>query len=141
MKNAGPPPDFNQGGNFFVGILDRRLGDTNGYLGTIEWDVAWLDKVEWNVIGYSLMMSDGQRPIFQGPNAIHTSYNREYGNAMFMDAISKDGDTGGPVCTYFGNNPMIVAVTVAGRANPDGTLVHGGKPMVELVQKALREYP
>ena len=35
-KNAGPPNDNLQGGDFLVGVLDRRVGDVNGFLGTIE---------------------------------------------------------------------------------------------------------
>ena len=35
-KNAGPPNYFSQGEDFLVGILDRRVRDSNGYFGTVE---------------------------------------------------------------------------------------------------------
>ena len=139
---APAPNNVYYGGDLLVGVLDRRVGDTNGFLGTVLWNDAWLNQEIWNLIGYPNNMGNGNRPIFRGPCAVTQVFNVPIGLSMYMEAITSYGDSGGPVYSYFGTQPMIVGVHSSGSVNPPNiALVHSGTQLVQLVTTALLTYP
>jgi V8-like Glu-specific endopeptidase len=55
-------------GNFdyVVVVLDRRLGETTGWMGARGYDDDWDDLDAWSHMGYPSDLNSGQRPTWQG---------------------------------------------------------------------------
>ena len=49
-----------------VVVLDRRIGDITGWMGSRTYDDSWDGGNYWSHIGYPGDISGGSRPTFQG---------------------------------------------------------------------------
>jgi V8-like Glu-specific endopeptidase len=52
--------------DYVVVVLDRRLGETTGWIGARGYDDAWEELAVWSHMGYPEDVNSGQRPTWQG---------------------------------------------------------------------------
>jgi len=132
------PDDYS--GDWLVGVLDRYVDTTNGQFGQQLYDHRWTGDDSWNMIGYpNDFIPAGGVQVFQGPSAIQAVEDTPYGEVYKLDAVGKQGDSGGPIYGTFQGLPRLIGTTALAL---DFTVkVHGGLPMFGLIAKAIAEYP
>lgn len=140
-EGAPPPHDSSQGGDFLIGILDRRVGDEMGYFGMEEYSAIWNRDVSWYMIGYPNDIASGGRPVLQGAMSATTSASYQYSQRIQFDAWAVNGDSGGPIYGLWNGAPRVVAV-VSGPTNqgPAATIGTGGTTLYQLFEKAKAEW-
>ena len=57
-------------------VLDQRLGDLCGWMGTRGYDSSWNGLTDWDHIGYPGDLGGGTRPSFQGSISIDNTIGR-----------------------------------------------------------------
>jgi hypothetical protein len=146
--------------DYVVVVLDTRIGEATGWLGSAVYNTAWNNQRLWDFVGYSNDFSSGQEPVFQNGIPI-TSVSTPPGstppnNALLMNYVAWMGEfpeyeNGGPFFGWWSGavGPTVIGVqTVYERTYPPAphvTYDHeygcGGLPMVSLIQQALAAFP
>lgn len=96
--------------DYAVLVLDARLGDRFGWLGTKLYDSGWDGEYYWTSIGYSgdTGFSD---PIFQrGKSMDEDEWDVGSGRAMTTSADMMKGQSGSPMFAFWNGEPYVVAV-------------------------------
>lgn len=130
--------------DYVVCVLDRRLGDTVGWMGSRPYSTSWNGQAFWTHVGYPSDISGGTRPVFVGNGAIDSDFTRtvggrdSFGLRHRIDVIP--GQSGGP---YFGwwdgdAGPRVVGSQSAENwGGPGGpNTCGGGNPLPELISHA-----
>lgn len=122
-------------------VLDRRLGDVTGWMGSRSWSDSWDGGNYWSHIGYPGDLG-GQRPSFQSGIALDGSFwDREVHTRIFHRADVWPGQSGG---SFFGwwsgeTGPRLVADQSA--HNDDENIASGGAHMVNCIIRARNAHP
>lgn len=134
-------------------VLNRRIGEVTGWLGTRAYKSAWNGPAYWAHVGYPSDLASGFRPAFIGPEAMVSTFERTVGSRHSFGIKHKvdvmSGQSGGPFYGWWRgeSSPSVVSIQSAElwNASPSDPLgmntCGGGAPLVELVQTALRENP
>jgi hypothetical protein len=132
----------NKGGDWLVGVLDREIESTNGKFGQeLVYNSGWNGLDLWDGLGYPIDFDKhAEQQVYQGPMAVVTAMNGQYGELYYMEGVATTGSSGGPLYGIYKNLPQIIG-TIAGPVNQFGMVVHGGPQMFDLIAKALAEYP
>ena len=134
-------PEQDQGGDFLVGVLANDYDSTNGFFGLQVFDPAWQGLEMWYMNGYPSDLTNSEQQVWQGPGAVISVANVQYGQKYLLEAISQPGDSGAPVYGVFQNSPRLMGINSGGAADgSQTTIVHGGQPMFDLINRAKADY-
>jgi V8-like Glu-specific endopeptidase len=130
--------------DYVVCVLDRRLGDITGWMGSREYLSDWNGGSYWAHVGYPGDMGGGVRPSFHGDGIMDSTISESTsGRNSFRIMHQNDywgGQSGGPAFGWWDNEewPRVVAIYSAinwgmtGGPNANG----GGNPLPELINYA-----
>jgi V8-like Glu-specific endopeptidase len=128
--------------DYVVVVLNSRIGERAGYMGSRSWSDDWDDKPYWSHVGYPDDISSTQRPTFQNRIALDGSFwDREIHTRIFHKGDVFPGQSGGPFFAWWKNEFYPSVVSVQSGQSDDENSASGGADMVELIAKARREYP
>ena len=101
--------------DYAVLVLDQRLGDRFGWLGTKTYDSSWDGDNVWATMGYPGDIAGGVQPTFQrGKNLDEDEWDLGSGRAMTTSADAMPGQSGSPIFgTWADNIAYAVAVISA----------------------------
>ncbi len=141
VKVTGPTINRNEGQHdYVVVVLDRRIGDICGWMGTKSWTDSWDNDPYWAHVGYPGDLNSGNRPSFQNSIPMDGSFwDAERHTRIFHRGDVFPGQSGGPYFAWWSNGPHAVAVQ-SGQASDENS-ASGGSEMVDLVIRARNEYP
>lgn len=127
-------------GNFdyVVVVLDRRIGDTTGWMGARGYDDAWNTLDVWHHMGYPSDLNSGQRPTWQG------NFRMDGTDADAQSILHKadvfPGQSGGPVFGFWPGEPWPRAVAVQSWQDSTTNGASGSKSMRDLVVQARSDF-
>ena len=143
--------------DYAVVVLDQRLGDNIGWLGTRTYTTDWDNQSDWFNIGYPEDLGGGQIPFWQGQVSFEDADNPgifgQEGPGLYMNSetCSLDhGNSGGPFFAFWDQNADHPGWHIVSVASAEGTLdwtfdddnwASGGNPMVQLVSQAQSDFP
>jgi hypothetical protein len=139
----GQISDSDSDEDYAVVVLDRRLGDTYGWLGSRTYDSGWDDETSaWWSIGYPQdVNASGDVPCYQRDFYLN-ELGADYGSARLIRSQTFDnwpGQSGSPVFGFWGDGPYAVGV-VSGEGD-DYNYISGGSLLPSLVSQARSEHP
>jgi V8-like Glu-specific endopeptidase len=139
----GQISDSDSDEDYAVLVLDRRLGDTYGWLGSRTYDSGWDDETSaWRSIGYPQdVSSTGDVPCFQKDFYLN-ELGADYGSARLIRSQTFDnwpGQSGSPIFGFWDDGPYVVGV-VSGQGD-DYNYISGGSLLPSLVGRARNENP
>jgi V8-like Glu-specific endopeptidase len=127
-------------GNFdyVVVVLDRRLGETTGWMGARGYDDDWDDLAVWSHMGYPTDLNSGQRPTWQGGFLIDgTDADAQ---SILHKADVFPGQSGGPVFGFWEGDVGPRAVAVQSWQNTSNNGASGSMDMRDLVARARTDF-
>jgi V8-like Glu-specific endopeptidase len=141
--------------DYVVCVMDRRIGDELGWLGTRNYDDGWDGGNFWVHVGYPDDIGGAQEPVFEGGFSIANSWSPgffETGSGLDMETFTSltHGDSGGPIFGFWSDGPHVVGVVSAeGTLDPvitdpssrTANWVAGGNEMPDLVNQARSDHP
>lgn len=135
--------------DYVVCVLDSRLGDITGWMGSRGYSTQWDGGNYWAHVGYPGDLASGSRPAFVGYQAMDSTFTRtiggrdSFGIRHRIDVIP--GQSGGPYFGWWAGEPWprVVATQSAhqwgGASGPNTG--GGGNPLPELVNFARNAAP
>jgi V8-like Glu-specific endopeptidase len=160
VENPGTMSQRQIAFDYAVLVLRDPIGDTIGFAGTRDYEVAWNGKAFWGVIGYPQELTGGRRPVWQTNAAISSrqDFTTTVGGSELTGAVLghfndiTPGQSGGPIWGWLDGEdvPRVVGVvsTIGSTAvrQPDGTTANdnefgGGAAFVRLVNWARENRP
>ena len=131
---SGNEGDF----DYVVVVLDRRLGDTTGWMGARGYDDAWDDLAVWHHMGYPGDLNSGQRPTWQGDFKIDGT--DAAAQSLLHKADVFVGQSGGPVFGFWPGDLGPRAVAVQSWQNSTDNGASGSMAMRDLVALARTDF-
>lgn len=135
--------------DYVVCVLDRRLGDMTGWMGSRGYSTDWNGGAYWGHIGYPFDLAGGKRPAFVGYQGFDSTFTRtvggrdSFGIRHRIDAVG--GQSGGPYFGWWSNEPWPRVVGTQSAENwggPTGpNTCGGGNPLPELINFARNAEP
>jgi V8-like Glu-specific endopeptidase len=158
-EGPNPSGDSEVAEDYVLVVLDNRLGDSLGWMGTRVYSEDWDGDGVFTHVGYPTAVSS-ERPPFQGGIAFEDSDSPgffESGDGLDMEneADLSRGDSGGPFLAHWESpvpGPYVIGVTSGeGGLGPQlgdplrpldaDNWAGGGKPMVHIVKRGRDEFP
>lgn len=127
--------------DYVVLVLDHRLGDICGWMGTRGYDPSWNGLAVWDHIGYPGDLTGGARPTFQGSIPIDNTIGSSADEEELHRGDVFPGQSGGPFFAWFGNEPWPRVCGVQSAQNPSTNSSGGGYYISNLVRRALTDFP
>jgi V8-like Glu-specific endopeptidase len=123
-------------GNFdyVVVVLDRRLGETTGWMGARGYDDDWDNLAAWSHMGYPADLNSGQRPSWQG--GFKVDGTDAAAQSMLHKADVFPGQSGGPVFGFWDGDVGPRAISVQSWQTTSDNGASGGMDMRDLVALA-----
>ena len=151
----GPQGEYDVAEDYVVCVMDRRIGDELGWLGSKTYDDSWDGGAYWDHVGYPNDIGGGSEPVFEGGFSIANSWSPgffETGSGLDMETFTSltHGDSGGPIFGFWSDGPHVVGVVSAqGTLDPvitdpssrTANWVAGGSEMPDLILQAQGDYP
>lgn len=127
-------------GNFdyAVVVLDRRLGDTTGWMGARGYNDDWDSLDAWSHMGYPADLNSGQRPTWQG--GFRVDGTDAGAQAILHQADVFPGQSGGPVFGFWAGDVGPRAIAVQSWQNMSNNGASGSMDMRDLVARARSEF-
>jgi V8-like Glu-specific endopeptidase len=127
-------------GNFdyVVVVLDRRLGQTTGWMGARGYDDDWDDLDAWSHMGYPADLNSGQRPTWQG--GFRVDGTDAAAQSILHQADVFPGQSGGPVFGFWEGDVGPRAIAVQSWQNASNNGASGSMDMRDLVALARTEF-
>jgi len=126
-------------------VLDQRLGDVFGWLGTKTYDSSWDGDSVWSSIGYPGDIASGLQPTFiLNKSMDEDEWDYGSGRAMTTAADMQKGQSGSPMFAWWDGMPYVVAVMSAyGNvwASGNENWCSGGSDLSRIVRQARDENP
>jgi V8-like Glu-specific endopeptidase len=135
--------------DYVVCILDTRIGDVTGWMGSRGYSTAWNGGSYWGHVGYPGDMAGGQRPAFHGPGVMDSTFTESLGGRDSFGIRHRNdvwpGQSGGPFFGWWSGQvgPHVVSTQSAqnwGSATGPNTC-GGGDPLPVLVRWGLDRNP
>lgn len=127
--------------DYVVLVLDQRLGDICGWMGTRGYDSAWNGLAVWDHIGYPSDLAGGARPTFQNDIPIDSTSGSSSDEDLWHHGDVIPGQSGGPFFAWFGSEPWPRACGVQSGQNASTNSAGGGSYISSLVIQALNDFP
>ena len=139
------PPDIDPDEarfDYAVLVLNARLGDTVGFIGSRGYDDSWDGSPYWTHVGYPGDLAGGKRPCYQASIALDGSDTEPDTN----EEITHKGDvwpgqSGGPFFAWWSGEPWPRAVAVQSWQNTSANGASGGSYIPNLINLARSEFP
>jgi len=127
-------------GNFdyVVVVLDRRLGETTGWMGARGYDDDWDTLAAWSHMGYPSDLNSGQRPTWQGGFRIDGT--DAGAQSILHQADVFPGQSGGPMFGFWAGDVGPRAVAVQSWQTTANNGASGSMDLRDLVALARREF-
>ncbi len=131
---SGNEGDF----DYVVVVLDRRLGESTGWMGARGYDDDWDDLDAWSHMGYPGDLNSGQRPSWQGGFRIDGT--DASAQSILHQADVFPGQSGGPVFGFWDGDVGPRAVAVQSWQNSSNNGASGSMDMRDLVALARTDF-
>lgn len=130
--------------DYVVCVLDRRLGEITGWMGSRAYSSDWNGGAYWAHIGYPSDLGGGDRPIFHGDGVMDSTISESSGARNSFRIMHQNdywnGQSGGPAFGWWDGEPWPRVVAIysainwgqAGGPNANG----GGDPLPVLIDHA-----
>jgi V8-like Glu-specific endopeptidase len=140
---AGPGIDSTEARNdYVVVVLDRRMGDLTGWMGSRTYSDSWDGGSYWSHIGYPGDLASASRPSFQGSFSMDGDDTEPATNqAIYHTADVWPGQSGGPMFGWWSGEPWPRVVATQSWQNSTTNGASGGSNMVDLIIRARNEHP
>ena len=142
-KVFGPTIDRSEGRqDYVVLVLDRRIGDTTGWMGSRTYSDSWDGSAYWRHIGYPGDLAGGQRPSYERDIALDGSFwDGASHQRIWHQGDVWPGQSGGPFFAWWSGESFPRVVSVQSGENSDENSASGGSRMVDLIIRARNEFP
>ena len=143
--NAGDGVSSNEAAfDYVVCVLDQRLGDTTGWMGSRGYSSAWNGGAYWAHIGYPGDLGGSTRPSFHGNGVIDSTISESTGGRSSFRMMHQNdywfGQSGGPAFGWWSGEPWPRVVGIYSAVNWGGTggpnANGGGNPLADLINYA-----
>lgn len=131
---SGNEGDF----DYVVVVLDRRLGDTTGWMGARGYNDDWDSLAAWSHMGYPVDLNSGQRPTWQGGFTVDGT--DAAAQSILHQADVFPGQSGGPVFGFWDGDVGPRAIAVQSWQNSSNNGASGSMDMRDLVARARTEF-
>jgi V8-like Glu-specific endopeptidase len=127
-------------GNFdyVVVVLDRRLGDSTGWMGARGYDDDWDSLDVWSHMGYPADLNSGQRPTWQG--GFRVDGTDAAAQSILHQADVFPGQSGGPVFGFWAGDVGPRAIAVQSWQTSANNGASGSMDMRDLVALARTDF-
>jgi hypothetical protein len=135
--------------DYVVCVLDSRLGNLTGWMGSRGYNTSWDNGDYWGHIGYPQDLSGGSRPAFIGWQDFLSETSASLGGRSSfrirheIDVIP--GQSGGPYFGVWAGEPWPRVVGIQSGQNLGGpggdATCGGGNPLSELINFARTDMP
>ncbi len=130
--------------DYVVCVLDRRLGETTGWMGSRGYSSSWNGGAYWAHVGYPGDLGSSTRPTFHGDGVIDSTVSESSGGRTSLRMMHRNdywfGQSGGPAFGWWANEPWPRVVGIYSAVNwggPGGDNANGGgNPLPELINHA-----
>jgi V8-like Glu-specific endopeptidase len=141
-KNHGPTLSADDiAEDYVLLVLEQRLGDICGWMGTRGYDSGWNGLAVWSHIGYPGDLTGGARPTYQGSIPVDSTSGSSADEDLWHKGDVWPGQSGGPYFAWFGNEPWPRACGVQSAQNPSTNSAGGGYYISNLVNQARSDFP
>jgi V8-like Glu-specific endopeptidase len=135
--------------DYVVVVLDRRIGDITGWMGSRSYTDDWDGETYWSHIGYPTDLVSGERPAFIGDVSLDGTEDDDAHQAMHHRGDVWPGQSGGPYFGWWEGEPWPRVVSVqsweqyedAAQTIPLVNGASGGSSMVDLIIRARNDFP
>jgi V8-like Glu-specific endopeptidase len=135
--------------DYVVCILDQRMGDLTGWMGSRGYDPGWDGGNYWGHVGYPNDLAGGKEPAFIGYQPfIDTETESTGGRDSYLidhDIDVIPGQSGGPYFGWWGSEPWPRVVAIQSGQQHGGPTgpndCGGGNPLPDLISYALAQDP
>jgi len=143
VKVTGPTISSYEGKYDYVCVvLDRRIGDWTGWMGSRTYSDSWDGQGYWRHIGYPGDIGGGQRPSYQSGIALDgSSWDPESHQRIFHFGDIWPGQSGGPFFAWWAGESWPRVVSVQSGHTSEHNSSSGGSNMVDLIIRARNEHP
>jgi hypothetical protein len=146
LKKVSPDPwQTDNQEDWLIGILDKDMSTTNGYLGQVQYNSRENGLSDWYMISYPTDFNFVSRlQVLQGPMAVNGIEGEgNQSELYFMDGIvASASDYGSPVYGYFDNEYKLMGIVGTQRVfNGFQVWVQGGPALWTLIATAKKVYP
>jgi len=127
--------------DYVIVVLDRRMGNSTGWMGARTYSDAWDGGDFWSHIGYPGDLASLQRPSFENGFSLdgegaHPAAHK----AMYHQADVWPGQSGGPMFGWWSGEPWPRAVSVQSWQNGTTNGASGGGDMVDMIIRARNDF-
>ena len=124
--------------DYVVVVLDRRLGDTTGWMGARGYDDDWDNLDAWSHMGYPADLNSGQRPTWQG--GFRVDGTDAEAQSILHQADVFPGQSGGPVFGFWAGDVGPRAIAVQSWQTSSNNGASGSMDMRDLVALARTDF-
>lgn len=124
--------------DYAVVVLDRRLGDTTGWMGARGYDDDWDSLAAWSHMGYPGDLNSGQRPSWQG--GFRVDGTDAAAQSILHQADVFPGQSGGPVFGFWDGDVGPRAIAVQSWQDGSNNGASGSMDLRDLVARARTEF-
>jgi V8-like Glu-specific endopeptidase len=124
--------------DYVVVVLDRRLGESTGWMGARGYNDDWDSLAVWSHMGYPGDLNSGQRPTWQG--GFRVDGTDAAAQAILHKADVFPGQSGGPVFGFWAGDVGPRAVAVQSWQNSSNNGASGSMDMRDLVVRARTDF-
>ncbi len=128
--------------DYVVLVLDRRIGDICGWMGSRTYSDLWDGGSYWRHIGYPGDLAAGQRPSYEGDIALdgEGSDSDSHKRAWHRGDVWP-GQSGGPFFAWWDGESWPRVVAVQSGHQPSNNLAAAGSRLVNCIIRARDEHP
>jgi V8-like Glu-specific endopeptidase len=129
--------------DYVVLVLDNRLGDVCGWMGTRGYSDSWNGLAVWSHIGYPGDLTGAARPTFQGGIAINGTEGGDdpTDEGLLQQADVWPGQSGGPFFGWWDGEPWPRVTGVQSGQNSQTNKAGAGNNIGNLVNQARSDFP
>ena len=128
--------------DYVVLVLDRRVGDTVGWMGSRTYSDDWDNTASWAHAGYPSDLTSAQRPTYQdGIRLDGDDVQPGSHQAIYHKGDVATGQSGGPFFAWWSGETFPRVVSVQSAHDPGRNYASGGSQLVDLITRALNEFP
>lgn len=124
--------------DYVVVVLDRRLGETTGWMGARGYDDDWDNLDAWSHMGYPTDLNSGQRPTWQG--GFRVDGTDAAAQSILHQADVFPGQSGGPVFGFWAGDVGPRAIAVQSWQLTSNNGASGSMDMRDLVVQARTDF-
>lgn len=125
--------------DYVVVVLDRRLGETTGWMGARGYDDDWDSLDAWSHMGYAGDLNNGQRPTWQG--GFRVNGTDASAQSILHKADVFPGQSGGPMFGFWDGDVGPRAIAVQSWQTTSNNGASGSMDMRDLVALARTDFP